>query len=40
LLSQVKPKNPRNLPQKLQLNKYDPIVNRHVPFIESGRKLK
>lgn len=31
-------KNPRNVPYKLQLVKYDPRVNRHVLFTES--KLK
>lgn len=31
-------KNPRNVPHKLQLVKYDPVVNKHVLFTEA--KLK
>lgn len=34
----VKRKNPRNLPQKLQFLKYDPVVRKHVLFVE--KKLK
>ena len=34
----VKKKNPRTLPNKLQLMKYDPRVRRHVLFTET--KLK
>ena len=31
-------KNPKKLPVKLEFNKYDPIVRRHVLFTET--KLK
>ncbi|CAM9992137.1 unnamed protein product [Heterosigma akashiwo] len=31
-------KNPRNVPEKLQLMKYDPVVRKHVLFTE--HKLK
>lgn len=34
----VKKKNVRNLPNKLQFVKYDPVVNKHVLFTEA--KLK
>ena len=34
----VKRKNPRTLPKKLELMKYDPRVRQHVLFTES--KLK
>lgn len=34
----VKRKNPRTMPQKLQLMKFDPKVNKHVLFTEA--KLK
>jgi large subunit ribosomal protein L33 len=34
----VKKKNPRNLPNKLQFVKYDPVVRKHVLFTET--KLK
>lgn len=34
----VKRKNPRKLPQKLQFLKYDPVVRRHVLFVE--KKLR
>ena len=34
----VKRKNPRKLPQRLQLVKHDPVVNKHVLFTE--QKLK
>eukprot|EP00013_Stygamoeba_regulata_P005267 CAMPEP_0177628546 /NCGR_PEP_ID=MMETSP0447-20121125/189_1 /TAXON_ID=0 /ORGANISM="Stygamoeba regulata, Strain BSH-02190019" /LENGTH=62 /DNA_ID=CAMNT_0019129801 /DNA_START=29 /DNA_END=217 /DNA_ORIENTATION=+ len=36
-------KNPRNIPQKLMLLKYDPMVQQHVLFKEekiSRRKVK
>ena len=31
-------KNPRNVQYKLKLMKHDPVVNRHVLFVE--RKMK
>lgn len=31
-------KNPRNHPEKMELNKYDPVVRKHVPFKE--KKVK
>jgi len=31
-------KNPRNVPTKLELNMYDPVVRKHVPFKE--KKVK
>jgi len=31
-------KNARNAARKLQLRKYDPMVNRHVLFIEQKNK--
>lgn len=34
----VKRKNPRKLPDKLQFMKYDPVVRKHVLFVET--KLK
>jgi large subunit ribosomal protein L33 len=37
-LLQVAEKNPRNVPWKLKLMKYDPVVNKHVLFEE--QKLK
>ena len=30
----VKRKNPRKLPQRLQFVKHDPLVNKHVLFVE------
>ena len=36
--SYVKRKNPKNTPQKLQLMKHDPVVNKHVLFIEEKFK--
>ncbi len=34
----VKKKNPRKATDKLELNKYDPVVRKHVPFKESKIK--
>ncbi|MHC8509979.1 MAG: 50S ribosomal protein L33 [Rhodospirillales bacterium] len=34
----VTKKNPRTSTEKLELNKYDPVVRRHVPFKESKIK--
>lgn len=34
----VKRKNPRNVPHKLELMKYDPVVNKHVLFSEQKFK--
>lgn len=34
----VAEKNPRNVPEKLKLMKYDPVVGKHVLFEE--QKLK
>jgi large subunit ribosomal protein L33 len=31
-------KNPRNHPEKMELNMYDPVVRKHVPFNE--KKVK
>lgn len=31
-------KNPRNHPEKMELKMYDPVVRKHVPFIE--KKVK
>jgi len=31
-------KNPRNHPEKMKLNMYDPVVRKHVPFDE--KKVK
>ena len=31
-------KNPINTPHKLQLKKFDPIVGKHVVFVESKMK--
>ncbi len=31
-------KNPRNTTQKLEFNKYDPVVRKHVPFRETKMK--
>lgn len=31
----VKKKNPKKLPQKLEFNKYDPVVRKHVLFKET-----
>ena len=34
----VKKKNPRKATEKLEMNKYDPIVRKHVAFKESKIK--
>jgi len=34
----VTKKNPRNLTEKLELKKYDPVVRKHVLFKESKMK--
>jgi large subunit ribosomal protein L33 len=34
----VKKKNPRKATDKLELNKYDPVVRKHVVFRESKIK--
>jgi large subunit ribosomal protein L33 len=34
----VKKKNPRKTTDKLEMNKYDPVVRKHVPFKESKIK--
>ncbi len=34
----VTKKNPRNLTEKLELKKYDPVVRKHVVFKESKMK--
>ncbi|XP_024365111.1 uncharacterized protein [Physcomitrium patens] len=34
----VKPKNPRKLTTKLEMRKYDPVVNKHVLFTEAKMK--
>ena len=34
----VKKKNPRKATDKLELNKYDPVVRKHVPFKEAKIK--
>jgi large subunit ribosomal protein L33 len=34
----VKKKNPRKTTDTLEMNKYDPIVRKHVPFRESKIK--
>ncbi|MFN4291552.1 MAG: 50S ribosomal protein L33 [Pseudomonadota bacterium] len=31
-------KNKRTTPEKLELNKYDPVVRKHVPFKEAKIK--
>ena len=31
-------KNKRNTPDKLEFNKYDPVVRKHVPFKEAKIK--
>lgn len=31
-------KNKRNTPDKMQFNKYDPVVRKHVPFKEAKIK--
>ena len=31
-------KNKRTTPQKLEINKYDPVVRKHVPYKESKIK--
>lgn len=34
----VTKKNPRTKPEKLQFNKYDPKIRKHVPFKEAKIK--
>lgn len=34
----VTKKNPRNLTEKMEMNKYDPVVRKHVPYKESKMK--
>ena len=34
----VTKKNPRNLQEKLEMKKYDPIIRKHVPFKEAKIK--
>jgi large subunit ribosomal protein L33 len=34
----VTKKNPRNLTEKLQVRKYDPVVRKHVLFMEAKIK--
>jgi large subunit ribosomal protein L33 len=34
----VTKKNPRKTTEKLELNKYDPVVRKHVPFKEAKIK--
>lgn len=34
----VTKKNPRKKPEKLKLNKYDPVVRKHVEFVETKIK--
>ncbi|RVU38790.1 50S ribosomal protein L33 [Hwanghaeella grinnelliae] len=34
----VTKKNPRNLTEKLEMRKYDPVVRKHVVFKESKMK--
>lgn len=34
----VTKKNPRNLTEKVEFRKYDPIIRRHVPFKEAKIK--
>ena len=34
----VTKKNPRNLTEKLEMKKYDPVVRKHVVFKESKMK--
>ena len=34
----VKKKNPRNITEKMQLRKYDPVARKHVVFKESKMK--
>lgn len=34
----VTKKNPRTSTEKLEMNKYDPVVRKHVPFKESKIK--
>jgi large subunit ribosomal protein L33 len=31
-------KNKRNHPEKLEMNKYDPVVRKHVPYKEAKIK--
>jgi large subunit ribosomal protein L33 len=32
-------KNTQNTPEKLELRKYDPVLRRHVKFIETKKSL-
>ncbi len=34
----VTKKNPRKKPEKLKLSKYDPVVRKHVEFVETKIK--
>ncbi len=34
----VKKKNPRKTTEKMEFNKYDPVVRKHVPFREAKIK--
>ncbi|MGE3231868.1 MAG: 50S ribosomal protein L33 [Hyphomicrobium sp.] len=34
----VTKKNPRTSTEKIEMNKYDPVVRKHVPFKESKIK--
>ena len=34
----VTKKNPRNIPEKMQFRKYDPVVRKHVLFKEAKIK--
>ena len=34
----VTKKNPRNIPQKMVMRKYDPVVRKHVDFKEAKIK--
>ena len=34
----VTKKNPRKKPEKLKLKKYDPVVRKHVEFVETKIK--
>ena len=34
----VKKKNPRNLTEKMRFRKYDPVVRKHVEYVEEKIK--
>lgn len=34
----TKKKNPRNLTEKLRFRKYDPVVRKHVEYVEEKMK--